>query len=104
MDVSNTDALSGILDRHQVELAFMSNIPDYLEPEIAEDTVGVLVEYEVPWIMASHMRNGSRQRGYKPEGLQSFVDTLREEGYKIKRATDSSGRYDISDYYLAILE
>lgn len=104
MDIGNTDALSGILNRHQVELTFMSNIPDYLEPEIAEDTAGVLAEYEIPWIMVSYMRNGSRHKGYEPEGLQSFVDTLWEEGYKIKGAIDGSGKYDISDYYLAIFE
>lgn len=102
LDVSNYNKLNNILEQQKVELAYLSNIPDYLEEDESEDLAGTFAENETSWILFSHMTKGDRSKGYQPRGCRTFYDVLKDEGYKIKRISDDSTRYDISEYFLAI--
>lgn len=103
-NIRDTRDLEKILSGNRVDLMNMSNISDYLEPEEATQLAQVLAEFDIRWVITTHMRNGLTQNGYHPEGSQSFVDTLREEGYEIYCISDNSGAYEISEYYLATME
>lgn len=103
LDLKNTDRLSKVLDKYKVDLFFLSNIPDYLEPEESEEIAELISEYEIPTLLFSHMPDGSYSKGYQPEGFSSFAHTLKESGYKIKRYKDNSTRHEITDYFISSL-
>jgi len=102
LDITHTNRLENVLIKNNIDLTFLSNIPDYLEPDESEEIAEILIENEVSWILLSHMTNGDRSKGYQYQGCRSLLEVLKDEGYKIKRITDNSYRYDISEYYLAI--
>lgn len=103
LDLKNTDKLSRMLDKYKVDLFFLSNIPDYLEPEKNEEIAELISEYEIPTLIFSHMPTGLYSKGFQSEGFSSFAQTLKEQGYEIKKYKDSSTRYEITDYFIASL-
>lgn len=102
LDITYSNRLEELLRRGRIDLAFFSNITDYLEFDESEELAEILAENEVPWILISHMTDGDRSKGYQSQGCRSFLEVLKGERYKIKKVIDNSSRYEISEYYLAI--
>jgi len=101
LDISNTKNLSDILDRKKIDFVFLSNIPDYLDLGSIEEIVEVITEQDVEIILISSMGDGNIEKGYEPEGYQTFVDLLKENGYVITLEGDNGGRFEVKQFCLA---
>ncbi len=103
-DISDPAKLERLLENSEADLLFLSNIPDYVSPELAVEMAQVIIGVGVPWVLMSHMADGNPSNGYQAQGVYALIETLQPDGYTIFEIQDTSGKFEITTFYLAMLQ
>jgi hypothetical protein len=95
------DRFEHLLGSQDFDLLFISNIPDYLEPDQAIYLAEEMDQCDIPAILFSSL--GDRMTdSSKQQSAHALMDSLKEYGYEIKRYKDGSATHEIVSHTLAI--
>ncbi|MDD3647032.1 MAG: hypothetical protein PHS44_00830 [Candidatus Dojkabacteria bacterium] len=92
-----------LLEEHNPEFVFLSNIPDYLTIEELIELANILADYGVRTILFSQIDDPMKIEHYEEGAVDVFLTAFQDEGYDIATIR-TQDPYDINTFYLLTIE
>lgn len=105
VDVTDAKLFNDLVKSSQPDLAYLSNIPNFLFPYKPSEVATTLAKYKVPNILISSLEKMDKEfNTFNINGTSEFLRTLSSGNYQLQQLRLEESYYQIKTFHLAMLE